>query len=406
MQVTFGKAEPTKLRCKRDRKAAKRAKEDAKKVRLSLTADGGGAEMNRRDFLSTAAAAFSTAGVYAMPAPTSSPAPSLPRLRGVTLAGAEFGANPGQFSNESPGEHGRAYLYNSERTVAYFAERGFSLFRIPFRWERIQPRLGGPLDAAELGRLREMVGHVKALKGQAILDVHNYARYAIRRGEKTVEALIDQDPGGLPVTRAHFADLWRRLSDVFRGDAGVYGYGLMNEPHDMGTSDWKLISQAAVDAIRANGDKSLLLVCGNDWASAARFADANGTWAWINDPANNTVYEAHCYFDHNASGTYNQSYDKELENDKALEHRGVHRLIQFAGWCAVNGVRGFVGEYGVPNDDPRWLPCLRHFLDALDKLNFPGCYWAAGEWWGDADRLSIQPRRNGTDALQLKELMK
>src|SRR5258708_38221333 len=127
--------------------------------------------MNRRDFLSTAAAALSTGGLYAMPPPTSSSASSLPRRRGVTLAGAEFGAKPGEFSNESPGEHGRAYLYNSERTVAYFAERGFSLFRIPFRWERIQPRLGGPLDPAELGRLREVVGHVKAHKGQAILDV-------------------------------------------------------------------------------------------------------------------------------------------------------------------------------------------------------------------------------------------
>ncbi|MDB5332439.1 MAG: hypothetical protein JWP03_3590 [Phycisphaerales bacterium] len=367
--------------------------------------------MDRRTFLCTAggyvmASATTIGSAPPQPDPKEVEPDPRKRLRGVTLAGAEFGAKPGEFSNESPGEHGRAYLYNSERTVAYFAQRGFSLFRIPFRWERIQPRLGGPLDVAELGRLREMVAHIKAHKGQAILDVHNYARYAMRREEKVVEAVIDQDVGVLTVTRAHFADLWRRLSDVFRGDAGVYGYGLMNEPHDMGTSDWKLISQAAVDAIRANGDKSLLLVCGNDWASAARFADANGTWAWINDPANNTVYEAHCYFDHDASGTYKQSYDKELESDKAVEHRGVRRLIQFAGWCAVNGVRGFVGEFGVPNDDPRWLPCLRHFLDALDKVNIPGCYWAAGEWWGDADRLSIQPRRNGTDALQLKELMK
>ncbi|MDB5172283.1 MAG: endoglucanase [Phycisphaerales bacterium] len=362
--------------------------------------------MNRRDFLSTAAAGFSTAGLYAMPAAISLSAHSLPRLRGVTLAGAEFGVKPGEFTNESPGEHGRAYLYNSERTVAYFAGHGFSLFRIPFRWERIQPRLGEALDAVELGRLREMVGHVKAHGGQAILDVHNFARYAVQRDEEAVEIIIDQEPGGFAVTRKNFADLWRRLSDVFRGESAIYGYGLMNEPHHMGTSDWKLISQAAVEALRANNDKTLLLIPGLDWSSAERFADANGTRAWINDPADHIAYEAHCYFDHDSSGTYKQSYDKELEQDKALEHRGVRRLIQFAGWCAVNGVRGFVGEYGVPNDDPRWLLCLRHFLDALDKIGMPGCYWAAGEWWGDADRLSIQPRRNWAEpAAQLKVLV-
>lgn len=158
------------------------------------------------------------------------------------------------------------------------------------------------------------------------------------------------------------------------------------------------ISQAAVDAIRANRDKTRLLVCGADWAGAGRFADANGTWAWINDPADNIAYEAHCYFDEHASGFYEASYDQELAKDPGLEFRGVRRFIQFAGWCATNGVRGFIGEYGVPDDDPRWLSTLRHFLGAMDNANMPGCCWAGGEWWPPEYRLSIQPRDNFTRA--------
>jgi hypothetical protein len=53
-------------------------------------------------------------------------------------------------------------------------------------------------------------------------------------------------------------------------------------------------------------------------------------------------------------------------------------------------VRGFVGEFGVPNDDPRWRGVLRSFLNALDNAGTEGCAWAAGEWWGNY-RLVVSP---------------
>jgi endoglucanase len=312
--------------------------------------------------------------------------------RGVSLAGAEFGTGP-EFCNENPGTPGRDYTYNSERTVEYFAKAGFTLFRIPFRWERIQPRLGEPLDKGELERLTQTVQWIKRNKGSTILDVHNYARYRLRRQGKVVEAIIDQRFGHeTPVTRDHFADLWRRLSAVYQEELAVEAYGLMNEPHDLGASDWKKISQAAVTAVREAGDRKLVLVCGDAYGNAHRFADVNGTWAWIKDPAEQTAYEAHCYFDSNASGEYKQSYDAERTADKSLEQRGALRLLHFAGWCAVNRVRGFLGEYGCPADDPRWLAVLADLLKALDQTSMEGCCWAAGEWWGENYRLSIQPR--------------
>ena len=67
----------------------------------------------------------------------------------MSLAGAEVGVGP-NFCNSNPGKFGKAYTYNSERCFAYFAEQGITLFRVPFRWERMQPRLGQPLDRAEL----------------------------------------------------------------------------------------------------------------------------------------------------------------------------------------------------------------------------------------------------------------
>jgi endoglucanase len=311
------------------------------------------------------------------------------------------------FSNENRGTLGKDYTYNSERSVAYFAEQGVTLLRVPFRWERIQPRLGQALEPGEADRLKETVAWARRHHAQVILDVHNFGRYHLQRQGKVVQAVIDQRLGDeVPVMRQHFADLWRRLSILFRDEPAVESYGLMNEPHDMGASDWKVISQAAVDAIRAEGDRKRILVCGNQYGNPFHFPEVNGPSAWIKDPADQVVYEAHCYFDEDYSGTYAQSYDAELAKDKNLEYRGVRRFIPFAGWCAANGVRGLVGEFGVPGNDLRWRTVLDHFLQALDRTGMTGCWWAAGEWWGKYT-LSLQPKDDfRTPAPQLKWLVK
>jgi endoglucanase len=307
--------------------------------------------------------------------------------RGVSLAGPEFGTQRPGFSNANPGVFGRDYTYNSEQTVAYFCARGLSLLRLPLRWERLQPRPGQALDDGELHRVKRFVGWARGHGGEVILDVHNYGRYVFG-GPR--ECVIDQPAARAAVTRGDFADLWRRLARAFRDEPAVYAYGLMNEPHDMGPSDWAGISQAAVDAIRGEGDRKRILVAGDGWSNAEHFADVNGRRAWVEDPAGEVLYEAHCYFDHDHSGRYECDYDAELTADARLEQRGVLRLRPFLRWCEANRVRGLVGEFGVPGGDPRWLAVLARFLEALDGAGMEGCYWAAGEWWG-AYPLSIQP---------------
>jgi endoglucanase len=108
------------------------------------------------------------------------------------------------------------------------------------------------------------------------------------------------------------------------------------------------------------------------------------------DPTNNVACEEHCYFDHDHSGHYALDYETESARDPHLEGRGVARVSPLVGWCQVNGVRGFLGEYGVPRDDPRWQRVLAGFLEALDRAGMDSCARAAGEWCGD-DRLAVTP---------------
>jgi endoglucanase len=364
-----------------------------------------GINMNRRRFLWLQAGVIALLEKLPFLSRTARATERRAARRGVSLSGAEFGTDKEDFSNENPGVFDRDYTYNSERTVAYFCDHKIRLLRLPIRWERLQPRLGEDLDATELKHIKTAVDWARKHHGEVILDVHNYGRYCVRIEGKERACIIDEKVGGaVPVTRRHFADLWRRLSQEFRNESAMYAYGLMNEPHDMGSSDWKAISQAAVDAIRGEKDHKLILVAGDHWSNSHRFAEFNGARAWIKDSANQVAYEAHCYFDHDFSGRYQLSYDKELARDPKLENRSEDRLGPFVRWCQINRVRGFLGEYGIPASDERWQKMLARFLRALDDAGMDGCYWAAGEWWGDYP-LSLQPRRDfQQDAPQLRSV--
>lgn len=80
-------------------------------------------------------------------------------LHGINIAGLEYG-----------------YTINTQETYTYFATKGFKTVRIPFKWERLQPNVGGQLDATYLAELDEEVTMAGNAGLQVILDMHNYGR--------------------------------------------------------------------------------------------------------------------------------------------------------------------------------------------------------------------------------------
>ncbi|HEY6392636.1 MAG TPA: cellulase family glycosylhydrolase [Bryobacteraceae bacterium] len=319
--------------------------------------------------------------------------------RGINLAGAEFG------ENNLPGTFGRDYTFNSETTYRYFGAKNLNLVRLMLRWERLQPVLRGPLDASYLTGVKNNIAWAKTHGSKVILDIHNYGRYKLTENEILNTYTLDNIYGGVvKVAGTDLADLWIRMSNEFRDEAAVYAYDLMNEPHDMGNASWKTISQAALMAIRTNGDRKLIMVPGDAWSSAEQWPAVHGPTGWINDPASNFAYEAHQYFDRDNSGTYSLTYDQELVLNPNLAVIGSKRVTNFINWLKANNVRGYLGEYGIPDTDARWMTVLDNFMVTLDAAGLDGSYWAAGEWWG-AYPLSVQPQNNfTTDRPQLAVL--
>lgn len=277
---------------------------------------------------------------------------------GVNLSGAEFGG--------SGMRYGYDYIYPSAADLSFYTDRSITLVRLPFKWERMQRELEGPLDAAELNRLKTFLTAAEEQGVQVILDLHNFGRY---HGKPI---------GSEEVPIAAFADFWARLSAALEDHPATIAYDLMNEPHDMGDrSIWPAAAQAAVDAIRAVDMSRAIYVQGDGWSGAANWAKYNADLNIV-DPADNLYYEAHVYFDANNAGTYKGSYDAE----HATPETGVKRLKPFLDWLAAHDAKGFIGEFSVPDNDPRWLTVLDEFLDAMVSAGLSGTYWGAGPWWG------------------------
>jgi aryl-phospho-beta-D-glucosidase BglC (GH1 family)/lysophospholipase L1-like esterase len=306
---------------------------------------------------------------------------------GVNLAGAEFA------HNKIPGIYAKDYIYPTIDELDYFKSKGMTLIRIPFLWERLQHELGGELDQLELQRLMTIVDAARERKLWVILDMHNYGR----RYVNGTREIIDSE--NLPI--AHVADAWRKIATEFKGKDNIWGYGLMNEPHDMlKPNSWFNIAQACINKIREVDQKTPIMVGGDSWSSAERWMEFSANLKNLVDPSKDLIFEVHIYFDEDASGTYKRSYDEE----KADPNIGIKRATPFVKWLNENNFRGFVGEYGVPDDDPRWLVALDNFLTYLTKNNLNGTYWAAGPWWNKY-RLAIEPK-NDVDRPQMVILEK
>jgi hypothetical protein len=238
-----------------------------------------------------------------------------PRKRSVDMSGAEFGTPPplqpssDGFSNARPGVAGVDYTYPTPDAFASLARRGITMVRLPFRWERIQPVVRGPLDPNELGRLTAAIDAAASAGIGVVLDVHNYGAYWQADANGTGRRSPISPSGEVRVDA--FADLWSRLSTAFAGRPGVVAYDLMNEPVALpgGASTWETASQAAVSAIRARRDTTQVMVEAYDWSGPTAFPKQHPKGPWIRDATGRTFYEAHQYFDCDGSGKYHESYD-------------------------------------------------------------------------------------------------
>ncbi|WP_462382998.1 cellulase family glycosylhydrolase [Pseudomonas sp. Marseille-QA0892] len=333
---------------------------------------------SKHSFTSLIAAAALTCGLAWLPTNEANAAGV--ELLGINLAGAEF------TSGILPGKEGTNYFFPTEANFQQWTSKGIRLIRFPILWERLQPVLNGPFDATYAGYIDQTFALADKYNVQLVLDVHNYMRY---RNEVI---------GTGKVSYASYRDLIRKIALRWSSKKSLYAYDIMNEPHDA-DAQWPIAAQHGIDAIREIDRVKPIMIEGNAWASAANWPWWNKSLLNLKDPADNLIFQAHLYFDGNDGGSY-----KKFDVTTVNANYGVERVKPFVQWLKDNNKKGFIGEFGVPGDDPRWFPIMEGMLAYLKENCIPATYWAAGRSWGNY-RLAIEPK-NGADRPQWSVLKK
>ncbi|MFG3692538.1 glycoside hydrolase family 5 protein [Stutzerimonas stutzeri] len=304
------------------------------------------------------------------PTPAPAPAPTTPVVSdgsGIDLVGVNFGSGVFDPANV-PGIYNKGYTFADESYYKRHAGLGFKLVRLGFLWERIQPKLGTELDAAELARIKQSLDYAQKYGIKVILDMHNYYRYYGK---------VINSP---EVPRAQFAETWRKIALQVSKHPALYGYGLMNEPYNTGNNLWPQTAQAAGQAIRTVDPTKWIMVAGDRYSSAFHWQKYNTQLIndpWMRDPKNNLVYEAHQYLDSDYSGTYRNTAETFAPN------LGVERVKPWVEWLKANKLRGYLGEHGIPDFSPSAVVATDKLLAYLAENCIPSTYWAAGPRWGE-----------------------
>lgn len=275
---------------------------------------------------------------------------------GINLTGGE---NKGDVL---PGTYGKDYIFPSTAAIDYYASRGFTELRIPFRLARAQPVAFKPLDPAHADRLAAILDYAAGKGLRVILDPHDYGNI---RGARFVSD---------PAVKAEFVDFWGRMASKYRNYPNAV-FGLMNEPGGTTAKEWQIASHEAIQAIRLAGALQLILIPGAYGTGAYAWVKKDNGAAWAGykgDPLNNFAFEMHQYLDTGNSGTHDTCMSNSAEG-----------LIVPTKWLRDNGFKGYMGEYGFATNAyclTTSAPLYLDYMKANSDVWIGRAYWAGGEW--------------------------
>lgn len=287
-------------------------------------------------------------------------------LAGVNISGGEFGTGTPRL--------GYTYAYPTKAEIDYFAAVGMEIVRIPFRWERMQPVVYGPLSVADRAGLKSAVDYA-VLKGlTVVLDMHDYGARNVPQGKALVGSALLAEPA--------LADAWLKIAGDYRDQPKVW-LGLMNEPFKQTAADWwRTVQQLTVD-LRNQDISNKLLIPGSKWTGAhswVKSGNAAEAEKFV-DPDNNFAFEVHQYLDSDSSGT-----------SAVCKAGSASRVDAVLNWAATRKVSLFFGEIGGSAD----AQCAIEYPAMLAKLDAHArvvgwTAWGGGRWWNAAYMFRLAP---------------
>jgi len=273
--------------------------------------------------------------------------------------------------NENGAEFGTGGLINSNATMDYHVNHGFTLARFPFKWEWAQTTLFGSLSAP-FANYVNMVKYWTNTKGKyALIDCHNFGNYndgtgakplGIGTGKTDVQALCDLWVKVIAALVAASVDMSKIMIDP------------MNEPGNT-LGGWRRYGQAVTNAIRCRTTYLGMITMEGNGSSSAQAWVSNGIGAEMlkyYDPAANYCFSPHNYLDSDSSGT-----------SGACSVDANKRLDAITTWAITNSRKLLLGEFAWGNDSlPGNEQCAVEYPLWMNKMKNNKTAWIGWTWWG------------------------
>jgi Ca2+-binding RTX toxin-like protein/aryl-phospho-beta-D-glucosidase BglC (GH1 family) len=302
---------------------------------------------------------------------------------GLNLTGGEYYPD---VANAIEGVH---YKYPTHDQIDYYAANGVTILRLSVLWERLQPAQNGPLDAHHMSLVKDLIDYATSLGIKVELDVHNYG------------TAFGNPIGSTGTPISSFANLWGRLAGEFKDNPDVM-FGLMNEPCAQTATQWLPAINAAIGAIRdAGATDQTVLVSGAYWDVASTWLTSDndtviGRPGAIVDPSGNYAIEVHQYLD-DTSGQHDWVVSETI---------GIERLTPITQWAEANGVKLFLGEFGMANN-PAALNANANMLSYMEAHPnvWLGAAYIGGGWQSTKSYMfSAEPDLGLIDTPQMNVL--
>lgn len=283
--------------------------------------------------------------------------------------------------------------------IRWAKRQGFDVVRVPYRWERLQPTLGGAFDAGHQTALDNVVREIVAQGMIAQPVAHNFGGRVVVGGTGAIGA-PEVKIGTASLTHAHWEDFCLRLGGLWDDISDSVWLDLMNEPESLPLNGYATttdhlvaIYNKGIVQVRAAGFTGRIVLEGNGYNNAQFFdtnpwynagstppTSADAFHAGIVDSGNNWIASVHNYPepDHGDDTS-------PIANARTLRTR----MDNVLAWCTSTGRTVIVGEFGVNPNDQYGEAVARDFLqlaiENADKIE-------AVVWWegrGDAETTAF-----------------
>ncbi len=203
----------------------------------------------------------------------------------------------------------------------------------------------------------------------------------------------------------HFLKTWQKIAKRFKGDRRIYGYDLVNEPHQTGPApvSYLHIQRLAAKVIRAVDPDVTIIVAARGYGHPSGFKTLSPL------RMDNIIYQSHCYAPMGFTHQHLRDGERvkvdpypnpEKGWDKELIKKELAPVLEFS---RKHNAKIYIGEFSAIAWAPGAENYIRDCIEIFDEYGWDWCYHAFREYKGWSVEHEFKGRVNNHDRLEESE---